>query len=325
MISVIMSFFSEPINWLEMSIDSILKQNYRDFEFIIVCDNPKNIDAQIIIEKYMVRDKRIIFIKNDTNIGLTKSLNKGICASKGEYIARMDADDVAHVDRFSRQLEFLIANPDISVCCSDARVIDEDSNILASSKVHGQLIIEDLFQHSPIIHPTAMFKRNILNLRYPFYNEEFRYSQDYELWSFLYLNKVKFGIIRDTLIDYRVSKKQITKQHYEIQVKNSSRIGKLFYLKMLERVLENAENQTLEEQIDSLSKRIKHIPDDEKKMYLGLLYRQYYTISRTKKRYFLNYFKDPNCLIQKVPLRNTMYFLLSIFKVDRYNKFLLYY
>lgn len=324
MVSVIMSVFSEPINWLEESIKSILNQSYSNFELIIVCDNPNNIDVQKEIENYSVKDNRIVVIKNESNIGLTKSLNKGLLIAKGDYIARMDADDIAHLDRFSKQIDFLEKNPDISICSSDARVIDENSKLVAETKINGQLIIEDLFKQSPLIHPTVMFRRTLLSLRRPFYNEVYKISQDYELWTFLYLNKVKFGIIKEPLIDYRISKKQISRRNKEIQVKNSSEIGRSFYINMVKKIVPNAEELKLEDQLKCLSKNMNYIPCNDYRMYLDLLYRQYYTISRWNVLYAIKYFTDPNRLVQKLPLRKSVYMILGLLFKNRYNMFQLY-
>ena len=91
-ISVIMSIYSEKEEWIKESIDSILSQTFRDFEFIIINDNPKRKQNENLLLEYSQKDNRIIVITNKENIGLTKSLNKGLSIAKGKYIARMDAD-----------------------------------------------------------------------------------------------------------------------------------------------------------------------------------------------------------------------------------------
>ena len=110
MISIIMSTYKEEESLLRQSIESILKQTYRDFEFIIILDNPENEMHKRVIEEYVLRDSRIHFYINEKNMGLTHSLNRGIDLAKGEYIARMDADDISLVDRLERQLEYLEKN-----------------------------------------------------------------------------------------------------------------------------------------------------------------------------------------------------------------------
>ncbi len=318
-ISVIMSVYSESPSWVELSINSILEQTYQDFEFIIVVDNPENNVAKTIIERFADKDNRVILLLNETNIGLTKSLNRGLSVSTGEYIARMDADDISHNDRFQKQVDFLTNNPEISVCSTDARVIDEESQIIASTRVHGRLNLEDLYHCSPLIHPSVMFRRSLLELRRPLYNEEYRVSQDYELWSFLYLNHAKFGIIPEALLDYRVSRKQISSKHQNEQEKNSFQIGHSFYLEVLSRMIPDVKRMGLEEQLALLSSKMGLIGKDETQMYRELLFRLYYTVSRTKKHYVFKYFIDPNLLVFKFPLRKSTYMLLGLFFSKRYD------
>lgn len=110
LVSVIMSTYNEPIDYLKKSVDSIIKQTYRNIEFIIIIDNPDNYELASIISQYKEIDKRIIIIKNDKNLGLVESLNKGLSIAKGKYIARMDADDISDEKRIQMQIEFLKKN-----------------------------------------------------------------------------------------------------------------------------------------------------------------------------------------------------------------------
>ena len=112
LVSVVLSAFNDE-NFLRSSIESILNQSYEDFEFIIVNDGSTD-GSQAIIESY--DDNRIKLVRNSENIFLAASLNKGIRLSKGKYIARMDSDDIAHPDRFSKQVEFLESNSDYGLC-----------------------------------------------------------------------------------------------------------------------------------------------------------------------------------------------------------------
>lgn len=108
LISVIMSTYNESVSELRESIESVLKQTYSNIEFVIVIDNPNNEELSVFI--YSFDDPRIRVIKNDRNIGLVNSLNKAICQSKGEYLARMDADDICEVNRLKLQKEYLDKN-----------------------------------------------------------------------------------------------------------------------------------------------------------------------------------------------------------------------
>ena len=97
MISVVMSTYKEPIEYIEQSINSILNQTYRDIEFVIIVDNPDNAEHIEYIQNRMSGDSRIKLSINEKNCGLTESLNRAIALARGTFIARMDADDIAEI------------------------------------------------------------------------------------------------------------------------------------------------------------------------------------------------------------------------------------
>ena len=161
LVSVIMSNYNTPEDYLRQSIDSILGQTYSNFEFIIV-DDASTDGSLAVIESY--KDPRIRIIKNSENLGLTKSLNIALDECRGEYIARMDSDDISLPERFEKQVTFLQSNPDVIVCGTWAKYI---GNWKAQNSNDGnrRLIpdretfkIYQLFGNDPnIVHPSAMF------------------------------------------------------------------------------------------------------------------------------------------------------------------------
>ena len=134
-ISVIMSVYSERVDWIRKSIDSILNQTYSDFEFIIVNDKPDKEENAQLLEEYAARDSRIKVLTNEENIGLTKSLNKAFALAEGEFIARMDADDMALPERFKIQLEFMNAHPEIIASGGSACIINEKDEVIGRLKM----------------------------------------------------------------------------------------------------------------------------------------------------------------------------------------------
>ena len=113
MISVIMPTYNTPREFLENAIQSILRQTYGDFEFIIV-DDCSTDDTEEYLRS--IADSRIRVIRNQTNLGITKSLNIGLREARGEYIARMDSDDIALPERFEKQLKFMQEHQNVIVC-----------------------------------------------------------------------------------------------------------------------------------------------------------------------------------------------------------------
>ena len=103
LISVILSTYNEPCDMIVKSIDSILNQTYRTFELILINDNPAREELDILLNKYEKSDSRIIYNKNTENEGLVYCLNKAVGLATGDYIARMDADDISRPDRLELQ------------------------------------------------------------------------------------------------------------------------------------------------------------------------------------------------------------------------------
>lgn len=216
-ISVLMSVYNEPVDWMRQAIESILNQTYKDFEFIIVSDNPSYIEGNALLKQYARNDERIVIILNDENIGLTRSLNKGLAVANGEYIARMDADDVSMKNRLEKQYSYLQRNSNVFICGGAADIINENDNVVGEIPVltTDKEIKSLMLLQSPFIHPSVMWR----NSKEVFYDERFRYAQDYKLW--VDLSDLKFGNISDKILKYRITKQQITSSHRDEQVEFS--------------------------------------------------------------------------------------------------------
>lgn len=207
LISVIMSVHNGEA-YLKPAIESILSQTFIDFEFIII-DDCSTDDSLKIIQSYT--DPRIVIIKNETNIGLTKSLNKALAVSKGVYVARMDADDVSLPDRLRIEKTFLDTNPDI-VCVGSSVMITDKHGTLLSTKYPPQkpeLLKFYLMVKNQMIHPSVMFRKDAI-LAQGGYDETIRFTQDYALWSRLLHARYKFSNIHEPLIRYRSHDTSIT-------------------------------------------------------------------------------------------------------------------
>lgn len=201
LVTVLMSVYGEKENWLREAIDSILSQTYPYFEFIIILDKPDNDNLWQILKEYEVKDKRIILIKNNMNVGLAASLNKGIEISKGEYMVRMDADDISISHRIETLVEFMENNTEIGVCSSWMKAFDGpflQNRIVNYPTKHDDLEIRSLYQ-TPISHAACIIRRNIIEEYSPLYNIKCCRSQDYELWSRLMRNGVTFACVPKVL------------------------------------------------------------------------------------------------------------------------------
>ena len=155
-----MSVYNEPVEWIKQAIDSILAQSYKDFEFIIVNDKPDRLENKQVLDGYSKQDPRIIVISNEQNIGLTKSLNKAIEIACGDYIARMDADDIAFSERLETQVIFLNNHKNIDICGSSilcfGKIDMERKFPLDNSCVY--LFVENCFAHPTVMGKSECFK-----------------------------------------------------------------------------------------------------------------------------------------------------------------------
>lgn len=222
-ISVVMSVYKEPVEWMRQSIDSILNQTYTDFEFIIINDKPDREENVQLLNEYANRDNRIRIITNEENIGLTKSLNKGISIAQGEYIARMDADDISMPERFEKQISYLALHSECVALGTAAVFINDNGDKVGNLNVClGDKKIRSLCLFvSPIVHPSVIFKKTI-NGVITKYNTTYRYAQDYELWCTL--SKEVINNLPDVLMQYRKSNKQIS---------NANRLEQLYYTRSI--------------------------------------------------------------------------------------------
>ena len=181
LVSVIMSIYSEPKEWIIESIDSILNQTYTNFEFIIINDKPDRLLNEEVLKSYQIKDSRVLIVRNEENIGLTKSLNKGLKIAKGKYVARMDADDIAFCNRFEIQVDYLNRNESISIVGSWTKTFgieNKEYKYLSNSK----LLKASLFFGNRISHSSLMFRKEDFISNNLYYDPVFSKSQDYELW-----------------------------------------------------------------------------------------------------------------------------------------------
>lgn len=181
-VSVLMSVYNGS-RYLRESIDSILNQTFSDLEFIII-DDCSTDDSRDIISEYAEKDQRIVLITNPKNIGLTKSLNKGLKIAKGEYVARQDADDISLPNRLAKQvslldkqLEVALVSCEIEYINSEGHTIGKDQEACVPELVAWYLLFYNrLAGHSQVIF------RHQLAMNLGGYSESYRYSQDYEFW-----------------------------------------------------------------------------------------------------------------------------------------------
>jgi glycosyltransferase involved in cell wall biosynthesis len=221
-VSVIMSVFNgEP--FLRAALESMFRQTFTDFEFIIIDDGSTDRSAAIIRE-YI--DPRLILLEQD-NQGIAMALNRGLSIAQGEYIARQDADDISHPERFRVQLEFLDAHPEIAVLGTAGLLIDSEgrqfSAFLPFTR-HEQLVKELLRGVCPLLHGSVLVRRAAL-VDVGGYKSVFGHAQDVELWLRMSA-RYRLANVRDVLYQLRKHDESITqKAHIDLMIKTFARKG----------------------------------------------------------------------------------------------------
>lgn len=180
LISVVMSVYNGE-KYLRESIDSILNQTFKDFEFIIIDDGSTDKTKAII---QSCKDKRIVLISRE-NKGLVASLNEGIEIARGQFIARQDADDISTPNRLKEQLTALNNNPDLGLVCSDIDEIDLNGVTINRYTIYdtfpdGALELA-LGWVNPIAHGTVLMKKDVF-IKAGCYSESAWPAEDYDLW-----------------------------------------------------------------------------------------------------------------------------------------------
>lgn len=295
LISVIMSTLNTNEDFLRESIESILNQSYKNLEFIIIVDGGND---DRIISSY--KDERIKIIKHKEPFGLTKSLNEAIKISEGKYIARMDSDDISLVDRFTTQVEFMEKNKNIDITAMFYKEIGKSNKKTCEVFNKPSELKCKLFFTNVIAHPSVMIRKEFLDKNKILYNENYIYSQDFELWT--RCSKLcEIAIVPEFGLKYRIHEKQVSSEKSEIQCNLYYKILKrnlneldlneknLNYLLMLNGRKKIENKKELKQFIKLVIEKNKKIKLYEENKFEKLL-KIYYIIAciRNKKICFLN-------------------------------------
>lgn len=201
LVSVVLPAYNAEL-YLKEAIDSVLAQTFTDFELIILNDGSTDQTESIILS---YDDPRIVYVKNEQNLGLIGTLNKGMALAKGKYIARMDADDICFPERFKKQVDFLEKNIEYVICGTSAyrfqnSILDRKA---FNVPINDENIRIRLFFNSSFIHPSVMLRTEVVKVHNLKFSEYFKYAEDYYFW----MDLLKYGKgfnLREKLLYYRV-------------------------------------------------------------------------------------------------------------------------
>lgn len=217
LVSIVISAYNPAQRFFDKAVDSILSQTLDDWE-LIICDDCSSAGLSRYIKNFENRDRRIKVIRNRINSGLAVSLNKCIAHSSGEYIARMDDDDISLPERLEKQVAFLEKHPEFSWVGCNAGLMD-DGGRWGERKVPEVPEERDYLSFCPFIHPSVMFRRRIFE-KFGGY-KKLRRGEDYELFMRLYSEGLRGYNMQEELFLYREAPHSSRRRGYYYQIEEA--------------------------------------------------------------------------------------------------------
>lgn len=204
-LSVIMSTYREPEQYVRLAVDSILNQTFTDFEFIIVIDDPNNAAMEALLNEYHLSDPRVAVLKNEKNLGLVGALNRALSVAHGTYVARMDSDDIATPDRFEKEFHYLQEHR-LDIVGSLVHRMDENNVLLPgldSRHYSPQVVMDSLMVAACVPHPSWLLKREVYDALGGY--REMPRCEDYDFLLRALKAGYRIGLCDDFLLNYRIS------------------------------------------------------------------------------------------------------------------------
>lgn len=231
LVSVLLPLYNEPESIARLAVDSIINQTYRNLEIILLLDNPNNEVLINMMKQYKGMDQRITIHINDINKGLPDTLNIGIGIAKGDYIARMDGDDISALNRIEKQIQFLQEHHEIALIGTNAYIINEKGDIIGEyHKVSTDFSQKIMLKYLVInlIHPTWLGKAEIFRkCKY----RNFMYCEDYDFMIRAYALGYNFYNMQEKLLYYRIQQtdlRSLSRKYAYEQYINTLRIKTQF-------------------------------------------------------------------------------------------------
>lgn len=233
LVSILMGTYNPKREHFLASLRSVVQQTYRNLEIIVINDGSE-VNVRELVEE--IGDDRIILIDNSINQGLTKCLNQGLTYCKGEFIARMDDDDICEPTRIQEQVEIFLSNAEVKILGCDVRVFGEANRIshyILKNSREGQQV-DLFFNNVSVAHPSVMLRKSFLDQYALRYNENYVKAQDYGLWVDC-VQYSKIHCLGEVLLNYRIHEGQISSKSRvaQCEAQNSIRLEQLKRLQII--------------------------------------------------------------------------------------------
>ncbi len=217
-VSIVMAAYNEE-KYIGEAIESILNQTFRDFEFIIVNDGSSDNTENIILS---YKDDRIIYVKNEQNLKLIDSLNKGLSLARGKYIARMDSDDISEPNRLIEQVSFMESHPEIGISGAQLRLFGKEEGFMNYPLIHEDIKLR-LFITSCFGNNVVIFKRDLLNKYDLFFPKGYIHAEDYKCWT-NWILITKSANLNLNLVRYRSHSNSVSNKNKAEQRQTRNRV-----------------------------------------------------------------------------------------------------
>lgn len=217
-ISVILPAYNAE-RFISDSLDSIINQSFENFEILVLNDGSTDNTKDIILSK---KDSRIRYFEHKSNLGIIKSLNKGLYLSKGDFIARMDADDLSEIRRLEIQLRYLKDNRFIDAVGTQMKIYGTNNtfNYLCEEELHRIYLLE----YNTLAHPTILMRKERFASNNLYYDRQAFLVEDYKLWVDAVINGLRVNAIPEYLLQYRLHENQITSNYISRQEESAKRV-----------------------------------------------------------------------------------------------------
>ena len=234
LISILLPIYNAE-KYIKKALNSIQNQTYKNIE--IICIDDGSIDNSLnILKELALKDSRVKVYVNKNNLGLIKTLNKAIDLAKGEYFARMDADDISLPNRLEKQFNFLKENDLDLVDCQISFVNENEDNLYRTMfipKTTKGLKFFSFFK-TPLLHPTILCKSSVLKENKYFFDKTTIHCEDYELWTRLLQKKIKLKKYSKKLYIQTINPNSVSNKYEYIQKENFKNLSYSYVSKQFE-------------------------------------------------------------------------------------------
>lgn len=230
LVTVLLPCFN-AMKFLPLALESIRNQTYSNLEIICIDDGSSD-NTWDYIRQCSELDARIVPVKNDRNLKLIATLNKGVGLASGEFIARMDADDIAFPERIEKSIEVLLNHPDVDLVCPLCINIDEHGKVISKNIVRNRTKVGNFFAsffYTPVGHPEVMVKTEVLKKNPYSTSDDALHTEDYELWCRLLHNGYNIINIDTPLQYFRINSNSVSNTYTKVQDDNFVRIASLYF------------------------------------------------------------------------------------------------